>query len=307
MKRVDSIVALLVITALGACGGSSSSSDPQPDPPSDPPPDPQLLESRLSATVALVHSADEVQAFLQQPGTGYVEAYFNFPATLADDVWFGIDQELIEGVEAPRTFEGADWMGLIAVNRIGQLGTPVGSAASHAGAPDDAMNWEIQDLGVTLEPDTWYRLRGEVDFDTLTFSSMSLEGPGVNVSVDLSGLLLSYPNYIPFDRPFLTYYVFALRAREFAGPGSTVVFFDDVQGSIETAGGEVVVFQDGFESQSSFVDIPVALPVIPLDGVTEFLWYKEREEAVLNVTNQVQRTGNFAIACDATLEVTLSQ
>ena len=302
MKRRDSCFALLVLSALTACGGGGSSSNPVPDP--DPVPEPELLESRLSATVALVHSAAEVQAFLQQPGTGYVEAYFNFPATLADDVWFGIDQELVEGVDAPRTFEGADWMGLIAVNRNGQLGTPVGSAASHAGAPDDAMDWDIQDLGVTLQPDTWYRLRGEVDFGTRTFTSMSLQGPGVDVSVDLSGLLLSYPNYAPFDRAFISYYVFALRARQFATPGSTVVYFDDVRGSIDTAGGEVVVFQDGFESQSGFVDIPVSLPVIPLDGVTEFLWYKEREEAILSVTNQVQRTGNFAIACDATLEVT---
>ncbi len=304
MTRIYSIVALFLLAALGGCGGGSSSSEPPPDPDPVPVPEPELLESRLSATVALVHSAAEVQAFLQQPGTGYVEAYFNFPATLADDVWFGIDQELIEGVDSPRTFEGADWMGLIAVNRNGQLGTPIGSAASHAGAPDDAMDWEIQDLGVTLQPDTWYRLRGEVDFGTRTFTGMSLQGPDVDVSVDLSGLLLSYPNYAPFDRPFMTYYVFSLRARQFAGPGSTIVFFDDVQGSIETADGEVVVFRDGFESQSSFVDIPISLPVIPLADITEFLWYKEREEAVLGVTNQVQRTGNFAIACDATLEVT---
>ncbi len=287
------IAALLAMAGCG--GGGSSPPAPEPEPPA-------TLESRLSASVAFVHSDSAVQTFLQQPGTGYVEAYFNFPDTLAEDVWFGIDQELIEGVEQPRNFEGADWMGLIAVNRLGQLGTPVGSVASHAGTPDDASDWVIQDLGVVLQPDTWYRLRGEVDFGSLTFVSMQLEGPGVDVSVDLSGLLLSYPNYIPFDRPFLTYYVFALRAAQFAQPGTTVVYFDDVEGGIDATSGPTVTFQDGFENQSSFEDIPVALPVIPLAGVDEFRWYKERDEAVIRTSNQRVRTGNFSMACDATLE-----
>ena len=248
-----------------------------------------------------MHSDPAVQAFLQQPDSGYVEAWFNFPDTLAEDVWFGIDQELVEGVDNPRTFEGADWMGLIAVNRSGQLGTPVGSVDSHAGTPDDAQDWVIQDLGVTLQPDTWYRLRGEVDFGTLTFTRMEIEGPGVNASADLSGLMLSYPNYIPFDKPFMTYYVFALRAAEFAQPGTTVVYFDDVEGGINTPSGMTMVFSDGFESQSTFVDIPVSLPVAPLDAVTEFEWYKERDEAIISASNARQRTGNFSLACDATL------
>ena len=284
---------VLGLLGLAACSSGGSS------PPAPPPPD--TIESRLSASVALVHSDPAVQAFLQAPGSGWVEAWFSFPDTLAEDVWFGIDQELIEGVDQPRTFAGADWMGLIAVNRSGQLGTPVGSAQSHAGAPDDALDWVIQDLGVTLQPDTWYRLRGEVDFGTRTFTRMELEGPGVNASADLTGLLLSYPNYIPFDDPFMTYYVFSLRAAEFAGPGTTVVYFDDVEGGIETASGPVTVFTDGFENQSVFEDIPVALPVIPLANVTEFLWYKEREEALIRTTNTRQRSGNFSMICDATL------
>lgn len=298
------LIVLLLTSALTGCGGGGSSAPPRdPDPDPAPVPPAATLESRLSAAVALVHSDMDVQSFLLQPGVGYVQAWFNFPDTLADDVWFGIDQELIEGVEAPRNFEGADWMGLIAVNRQGQLGTPVGSAASHAGTPDDSDDWLIQDLGLTLQPNTWYRLRGEVDFDTLTFRSAEIEGPGVDVTVDLSGNLLSYPNYIPFDRPFMSYYVFALRAAEFAGPGSTVVYFDDVEAGIETPTGISVVFSDGFENQSSFVDIPVALPVIPLSGVTEFQWYKEREEAIISQSNARQRTGNFSLVCDATLLV----
>ena len=296
-RRLWIVGAVSSLLGIAACS-SGSSSPPAPPPP---PPPPDTLESRLSASVALVHSDPAVQTFLQQPGSGWVEAWFNFPDTLADDVWFGIDQELIEGVDDPNTFAGADWMGLIAVNRSGQLGTPVGSAASHAGTPDDAQDWNIQDMGVTLQPDTWYRLRGEVDFDTRTFTRMELEGPGVNVSVDLSGLLLSYPNYAPFDDSFLTYYVFSLRAAEFAGPGTTVVYFDDVEGGIQTATGPLTVFTDGFETQSVFEDIPVSLPVIPLANVTESLWYKERDEAIISTSNSRQRSGNFSLACDATL------
>ena len=293
--RRSSIVA--VVLGLAACS-SGGSSPPAPPPP---PPPPDTLESRLSASVALVHSDPAVQTFLQQPGSGWVEAWFNFPDTLADDVWFGIDQEFIEGVNQPQTFAGADWMGLIAVNRGGQLGTPVGSAQSHAGTPDDAQDWVIQDLGVTLQPDTWYRLRGEVDFATRTFTRMELEGPGVNASADLTGRLLSYPNYIPFDEPFMTYYVFTLRAAEFAGPGTTEVYFDDVEAGIQTASGPVTIFTDGFENQSVFDDIPVALPVIPLANITEFLWYKERDEALIRTSNARQRSGNFSLICDATL------
>lgn len=286
---------LVVATLLASgCGGGGSGG------PSDPPPA-NTRDSRLSASVALVYSSAEMQDFLAQPAQGYVEAYFSFPDTLASDVWFGIDQEHIEGVDAPLMFAGADWMGFFAVNRAGQIATPVGSAASHAGTPDDGDDWVIDDTGVTLAPDTWYRLRGEVDFNTRTFSRVTLEGPAVTVTIDYIGRLLSYPNYASFDKPFMSYYVFALRAAEFAQPGSTVVYFDDVEAGIVTAGGTVVVFSDGFENQAAFDDIPVATPVIARDDVTEFRWYKERDEALIRAANERQRTGNFSLAADARL------
>lgn len=261
------------------------------------------LDARLSASVAFVHTQAEVQDFLATPGRGYVEAWFNFPDDLAPDVWFGIDQELVEGVDQPLRFAGADWMGLIALNRKGELGTPVGSPASHAGTPDDAGTWVTQDLGVTLQPDVWYKLRGIVDFASLTFVEMQLTGPSVDIVVDLSANLLSYPNYIPIDKPSMTYYVFSLRAKEFKQPGSTIVYFDDVEGGIDVGGVLTPVFGDGFEQQASIVDIPITLPVSPLGDITEFLWYKEGEEALISLTNARQRSGNFSLACDASLLV----
>ena len=287
-------LSLILVLLLVAC---SSGKDKVP------PPDPPELDSRLSAAVVFVHTPTPVQDFLSDPGRSYVEAWFSFPPDLAPDIWFGIDQELVEGVEQPRNFAGADWMGLIAVNRNGQLGIPVGSAQSQAGNPDDAGDWEVRDLGITFQPNTWYRMRGIVNFATLQFEAVELSGPSLDIREDLSGLLLSYPNYIPLDRPSMTYYVFALQTREYRQPGSTRVFFDDLKAGIEQNGEWLTVFADGFEDQTVATDIPVELPVSPLSIISESLWYKEREEALLEFSNERQRSGNASLVCDATLRV----
>ncbi len=282
---------------LVSCGGGSSS----PTVPAAPLPPAAEVDIRLSAATAFVYTDPAVVNFLAAPQTAYVQAYFRFPADLAPDVWFGIDQELFEGVNQPRVFEGADWMGFFALNRGGELGTPVGSAASHAGEPDDAADWAIQDLGISLSPDTWYLIRGEADFASRMFTSVRVSGPGVDVTVDLTPNLLSYPNYLPFDEPSLTFYVFSLRTKEAKQPGSTVVYFDDVEAGIQTPTGFQAVFSDGFEQQSDIGDVPITLPIIPMADITEFLWYKEQEGALVGTSNLVQRSGNFSVAADASL------
>jgi len=298
MIRSFCIVLVLCVAACGGGGGGGSAGTTTPPPVTE-------LDGRLSSSVAFVYSQAEVHTFLASPATGYVEAWFSFPADLAPDIWFGIDQELVEGVDHPRNFAGADWMGLMAFNRNGELGTPVGFQVSHSGTPDDAGNWAIQDLGVTLQPDVWYKIRGIVDFNTLMFTEMQLTGPSVDVVVDLSANLLSYPNYIPLDKPAMTYYVFALRTRELKQPGSTIVYFDDVEGGIDVGGVLTPVYSEGFETQSTAVDIPVTLPVSPLSDITELIVYKEREEALISFSNARQRSGNFALACDVNLSLSL--
>lgn len=292
---------LFVLTAfLASCGGGSSNS---PTSPPLPPPPPAEVDIRLSAATAFAWTAPDVVSFLAAPQQAYVQAYFRFPADLAPDVWFGIDLELFEGVEQPLTLEGADWMGFFAINRDGNLGTPVGSATSHGGIPDDAENWDIQNLGVTFSSDTWYLIRGDVDFSTRTFMSLNVSGPGLDVTVDLTPKLLSYPNYLPFDKPSLTFYVFSLRTKEAKQPGSTVVYFDDVEAGIQTQTGFQTVFADGFEQQSDIGDVPITLPIIPMADITELLWYKEQDGAIVSLTNGIQRTGNFSVASDASLLV----
>jgi hypothetical protein len=291
------LILSVLAAVLASCGGGSSNS------PASPPPPAAEVDIRLSAATAFAWTDPDVVSFLAAPQQAYVQAYFRFPADLAPDVWFGIDLELFEGVDQPLTLEGADWMGFFALTRDGDLGTPVGSAASHGGEPDDAETWDIQNLGVTFSPDTWYLIRGDVDFATRTFTSVNVSGPGIDVTVDLTPNLLSYPNYLPFDKPSLTFYVFSLRTKAAKQPGSTVVYFDDVGAGIQAQTGFQTVFDDGFEQQSDIGDVPITLPIIPMADITELLWYKEQDGAILSLSNNTQRTGNFSVACDASLLV----
>jgi hypothetical protein len=95
------------------------------------------------------------------------------------------------------------------------------------------------------------------------------------------------------DRPSLTFYVFSLRTKEAKQPGSTVVYFDDVEAGIQTQAGFQAVFADGFEQQSDIGNVPITSPIIPMADITEFLWYKEQDSAILSLSNSTQRRGFF--------------
>ena len=146
-------------------------------------------EGRLSGTVMFIHSSPVVQEWLQQPKNSYIQAYFLFPSDFASDIIFGIDQEMIEGVDDPIRFPGADWMALVGLTRDGVLSIPVGTSDSLNGTPSDASVWEFIDLGVSLQPGTWYFMKEEANFKTRRFESFTLLGPDVNISIDLSDYL----------------------------------------------------------------------------------------------------------------------
>jgi len=293
MKKIIIVYSIILITACGTDAGTD--------------PGVQLLESINSAVVAFEYQSEEMENFLNQPDRAYISGYFMFEEDLADDVIFGLDIEWFEGVNNPLNFEGADWMGLAGINRNGILWYPEGLPANLEGTPTEVTNWQIKDLGFIPEPNTWYQMRIEVDFSKLEFISFSISGDGAQIFEDLSGEQLDYPNFMPFDEPSITLYTFSLRSKEFApeNEGSAKVFFDDIESGIWDGQQWVSIFTNGFENQNEVVPIPVELPVIPLDNVTENTWYFENDDAKTTIVNNNARSGSFSLLCDA--DLTISQ
>jgi len=258
-------------------------------------------KGRLSGSVLFVHSPSNVQKWLQEPRKSFVQAYFMFPSNFASDIIFGIDQEMIEGVDNPIHFAGADWMALVGLTRNGILNIPVGTSESLNGTPSDASVWEYIDLGIELQPDTWYLMKETADFQTRRFDTFTLIGPEINITVDLSNYYVDYPNYIPIDNRSLTYYVYAVRMSYDIQPGCSIIFFDDVEAGIETDSGYEIILNDGFETQQDIPDIPISLPVSPLSYIQEYYWYKENDKAILTVSDEYSHSGLYSCLCNATL------
>jgi len=259
-------------------------------------------KGRLSGTVLFVHSSPPVQNWLQEPKKSFVQAYFMFPSDFASDIIFGIDQEFIEGVDTPIHFPGADWMALVGLTRTGMLNIPVGTDESLNGTPSDASVWEIIDLDIDLQPNTWYCMKETADFQSRRFESFTLIGPNVNITIDLREYYVDYPNYIPIDDRSLTYYVYAIRMSPYVQPGSTRIYFDDVTAGIENGDGYEIILTEGFELQSDIPDLPITLPVTPLDDIQEYYWYKENEDAKVQIVKDSVHSGDYACLCNATLD-----
>lgn len=259
-------------------------------------------KGRLSGTVLFVHSSSSVQNWLQEPKKSFVQAYFMFPTDFANDIIFGIDQEFIEGVNNPIHFAGADWMALVGLTRNGLLNIPVGTEESLNGTPSDASVWKIIDLEIDLQPNTWYLMRETADFHSRRFESFTLIGPDVNITIDLSQYYIDYPNYIPIDNRSLTYYVYAIRMSPYVQPGGTNIYFDDITAGVETSDGYEIILSEGFELQSEIPDLPITLPVTPLSDIKELYWYKENEDAIVQIANTTVHSGEYSCLCNATLD-----
>ncbi|EAR01964.1 hypothetical protein [Maribacter sp. HTCC2170] len=263
----------------------------------------ELMDGILSASVAFTHSDQRIQDFLANPTEAYVSCFFQFPDDLANDIIFGLDMEWIEGVDNPIHVSGGDWMSFAGITREGILWFPIGAPENLLGTPTEPNLWEIHDLNIDLAPNVWYKMTIFADFNKREFISFRLEGNGLDDTQDISGFPLVYPNYIPFDKPSITYYTHASRSKDFApdNTGGTKVYFDDMEGGILVGDTFETIFSNGFEDQTQITDIPVSLPVIPLSGVTENLFYYENSEAKLQFTSTVSRTGNQSMVCDASL------
>lgn len=259
-------------------------------------------KGRLSGTVLFVHSSPTVQNWLEEPKKSFVQAYFMFPTDFAEDIIFGIDQEFIEGVDDPIHFPGADWMALVGLTRTGMLNIPIGTEDSLNGTPSDASVWKNIDLGIELQSNTWYLMRETADFQSRRFESFTLRGPDINITIDLSEYYVDYPNYIPIDNRSLTYYVYAIRISPYVQPGSTSIYFDDMTAGIEISDGYEIILSEGFELQSEIPDLPITLPVTSLSDFQELYWYKENEDAKVQIVKDTVHSGECACLCNATLE-----
>jgi hypothetical protein len=261
-------------------------------------------QSRLSAGVVVVSEGAEIASFLQRPGEGYVQAYLRFGPGLADDVIMVIDQELIEGVNNPLYVKGGDWMALVGVQRSGAVWMAAGTNEQLKGKPSSDRNWKIQDLKARLQPDAWYRVRVEADFGKRRFKSFTIEGPGINRTLDLSEYLLDYPNYAPFSARTMTYYVGAMRGRGMMKQeGTPIVYFDDVEGGITRPDGtRHRVFFSDFESRQAVGAQPVTAPVIDLRGYKQGHWYLERDESLFRIEQvPFARSGSSVGVADVNL------
>ena len=262
-----SLLALFAVWSLGACGADGS--------------------ARLSGAVAFANANPQTEAFLAAPGTGYVQAYVRFGPDLADDVIIFVDQELIEGVNSPRWVSGGDWMALVGVQRSGAVWVGGGSQQTLKGQPSSDRAWVIHDLHQRLQPDTWYRLRVVADFAQRRFDSFTIQGGDLNRTLDLSAVLLDYPNYMPFDKKGLIYIVGAMRSKAMmARVGVPLVYFDDVEGGVVLPNGSMQrLFSDSFETQAIVGPQPVTSPTISLKRYTLGQWYLEREESLFRIEN----------------------
>jgi len=291
MKKI--ILIVFVITSFISCTKEEDVVSP-----------PELLDAITSSSIAFRYSSDELQNFFQNPTKAYISGYFYFEPDLAEDIIFGFDIEWSEGEDNPLHFKGADWMSLAGFTRNGVLRFPIGSPVNLNGTPTNTTNWLERKTGVTLKPNQWYKMTITADFQLREFSSVKLEGNGIEVEENLEGIQLEYPNYIPLDKPSLTFYCLALRAKDFSpnNQGGTKIYFDDIEGGILFDSKYKIVFSDGFENQNSIQSIPFTLPISPLDNIKENYWYFENDNAKIKISQNIKRNGIHSLECDASLE-----
>lgn len=263
------------------------------------------FQSRLSCAVALIWKGLQIENFLRKPGLSYVETQFLIRPDFPSDVIFGVDQEFVEGVNAPLFVKGGDWMALVGLQRNGTVWVAEGTDETMRGKPSKERKWKILSLGESIKPDVWYRMRCYCDFGSRTYQRLEVSGPGLNKTFDLAGVKVDYPNYMPFDDRTMSYYTFAIRSRimmKAGESGEPRVYFDDMKGGVMAGGVDQPVFATDFESQQKIDPQPLTFPVIKLAGYKQNHLYKERDEAKYYVIEvPFARSGRHVGMADAGL------
>ncbi|MFO1039751.1 MAG: calcium-binding protein [Geminicoccaceae bacterium] len=236
------------------------------------------VPTNFSAIVTALTTAGGVGAWLEDPQFGLMSAMVRFASDLPADVVFGIDQEFLESGPDPIRYMGADWMAMAGINRAGELSVRIGSEDELNGKPATESHWESFDLGLELQPDTWYRLSSVVDFASLHWISFTISGPGIEKTVDLADLPVSFTEVLPSDVRALTYFPWAARSPQAAdhAPGLPVVQFDDVKGGFRLDSADRLPIEAGFEDQTEIGDQPPSDLILEISRYTEGRWYLER-------------------------------
>ncbi len=291
--RMRSLVLLFIIVFACRCSDTSAEL-------------PEFVDERLSAAVSYVKDDPLVEAFLAEPDKAFIKGHFLFEKDLAEDVIMGFDIEWFEGVENPIYISGGDWMAFAGFTPSGHLWVPVGSPENLQGIPTMGDNVEVYETKGELEPNVWYEMTIECNYKTRTFESVTLTGGALDVRFDLDGVALEYPNYVSFDKSTITIYCFASRSVVLAGEnkeGNSKVYFDDVEAGIWTGSDFEEVFTNGFEEPNALETAPYDFnaDVNPLDEVNEGVWFSENEDARLEFSQKLSRSGDFSLECDASL------
>lgn len=277
------------------------------------------VPGRLSCVVSFTIDDERASAWLREPGLAFMEAWVLFPPELGDNVLFGLDHEFLESKDDPIHVSGGDWMALVGLNRKGDVWVATGTPETMEGKPSKDRKWEILKLGTALQPNVWYRLECVADFGNRQFVRFTVEGPGVDKTLDLSPYTLDYPNELPFSGRALTHFLWSMYG-ESLGPATdhTTVYFDDARFGLMTretdASGKPVLketplFSDDFErtpgglpGQPISVEEYVKTQTIALKPYKQHEWYLEREDARARLVEvPFARSGKIALEADATL------
>ena len=275
------------------------------------------VDMRLSSAVMFWHKDSGIATWLETPKHYFLESYVRFDDTLDKSVIFGIDQELLEGTKKPIHFSGADWMGLIGMQRDGKIWVATGTEATMQGKPSKDRNWAYLSLGRPIEPNAWYRIHSIVDYSTRKYVAFTIEGPHIKKTFDLSAYTLDYPNMLPFDERTMTNLVWAIGGKALGGTlkSHAKVYFDDVRSGLATPISkdewqEKTLFTESFETQSGrFADQPwsymdvIVDKVIQLEKYHDGKWYLERGIALARPAQvSFARSGKTVAVMDATIE-----
>lgn len=292
MRFIYSLVLFSFLLFLSSC--KKEESQPYMD---------DALEIRSSTLVTMFHSDSLIKQWLNHPDKAYFECYFLMPANIAEDVIVGLDIEYGEGNgQTPLYFENSQWATIVGLSRDGILFYNCGTQKSYNGIPEDG-NFKGLALNQPILAENWYRLRTVVDFKERKYVSVEVEGPNIDTTLDLSANKIEFTMKIPFNQRNLTFYVLALRNIELANgnKGETTAYFDKVEGGIWWNNSWIKIFQDGFEKQSSFTDVPATLPTVLVENFMEGKWYLENDNALVEISKKYTLEGNQSAVCNARL------